>query len=175
MDVTSTIILHCDFDSSACRGCLIGVSDGELASRRLYNSRGVSPGTAYTYSIEAIDFHGVPVFQCGTSSCVAAPMDIGGPTDTLVPVLYGTGMRNNSGLANVVAQIGGVPAQVNYAGANAVYSGFDQLNVVVPRSLAGAGNVPLILGCRRHHRQRGDCQCQIAHGLRVGRETIYFI
>jgi uncharacterized protein (TIGR03437 family) len=87
----------------------------------------------------------VPVFQCGTSGCDAAPMDTGGPTDTLILVLYGTGIRNNSGLANVAAQIGGAPAQVNYAGANSAYSGFDQINVVVPRSLAGAGNVPLIL------------------------------
>jgi uncharacterized protein (TIGR03437 family) len=87
----------------------------------------------------------VPVFQCGTSGCVAAPMDLGGPSDTLVLVLYGTGIRNNSGLANVAAQIGGVPAQVNYAGANSAYSGFDQVNLVVPRSLVGAGNVPGIL------------------------------
>lgn len=87
----------------------------------------------------------VPVYSCGSSGCVPVPMDLGSPTDTLVLVLYGTGIRNKSDLANVTAQIGGVPAQVAYAGANVAYSGFDQVNVVVPRALAGAGNVPVIL------------------------------
>ena len=54
-------------------------------------------------------------------------------------------MRNNSGLANVAIEIGGVPEQVAYAGANSAYDGLDQINVTVPRSLAGAGQVPLIL------------------------------
>jgi uncharacterized protein (TIGR03437 family) len=87
----------------------------------------------------------VPVFRCTSSGCQPAPMSLGGPTDTLVLVLYGTGIRGNSGLANVAAEIGGVPATVAYAGANSAYSGFDQINVTVPKSLAGAGNIPVVI------------------------------
>jgi uncharacterized protein (TIGR03437 family) len=41
--------------------------------------------------------------------------------------------------------IGGTAAQILYIGAQPQYPGLDQLNVVVPASLAGAGEVPVIL------------------------------
>ncbi len=87
----------------------------------------------------------VPVFQCAPAGCTSVPIDLGSATDTLVVVFYGTGIRGNSSLANVVAQIGGVPATVSYAGAQSQYDGLDQLNLSVPRSLAGAGEVPVVL------------------------------
>jgi uncharacterized protein (TIGR03437 family) len=87
----------------------------------------------------------VPVYLCGSAGCTSVPMDLGAPTDILAVVFYGTGFRGNSSLANVVAQIGGVPATVAYAGAQSQYDGLDQVNVYVPRSLAGAGEVPVVL------------------------------
>jgi uncharacterized protein (TIGR03437 family) len=87
----------------------------------------------------------VPVFQCTSAGCTSVPMDLGSPTDTLVLVFYGTGIRGRSSPANAVAQIGGAPARVDYAGAQSQYDGLDQVNVVVPRSLAGAGEVPVVL------------------------------
>ena len=72
-------------------------------------------------------------------------MDLGASTDILVVELYGTGIRGNSSLSNVVAQIGGVPATVAYAGSQMQYDGLDQVNLYVPRSLAGAGEVPVVL------------------------------
>jgi uncharacterized protein (TIGR03437 family) len=41
--------------------------------------------------------------------------------------------------------IGGAPAQILYIGAQPTYPGLDQVNVIVPRSLAGAGEVPVVL------------------------------
>ena len=41
--------------------------------------------------------------------------------------------------------IGGVPATVVYAEAQPRSAGLDQVNVYVPRSLAGAGQVPVVL------------------------------
>lgn len=55
------------------------------------------------------------------------------------------GIRGNSGLANVVAEVGGVLAQVTYAGAQPQYDGLDQVDVFIPSSLAGAGVVPIVL------------------------------
>jgi uncharacterized protein (TIGR03437 family) len=72
-------------------------------------------------------------------------MDLGASTDILVVEFYGTGIRGRSSLANVVAQIKGVPALVAYAGAQPQFSGLDQVNIYVPRSLAGAGEVPVVL------------------------------
>ena len=72
-------------------------------------------------------------------------MDLGAPTDILVVELCGTGIRGRSSLSDVAAQIGGVPAAVAYAGPQTQFNGLDQVNLYVPRSLAGAGKVPVIL------------------------------
>jgi len=87
----------------------------------------------------------VPVFQCGSTGCSTVPMDLGSSTDTLAVVFYGTGIRGRSSLGNVVAQIGGAPAQVLYAGGQSQFDGLDQVNIIVPSSLAGAGEVPVVL------------------------------
>ena len=42
-------------------------------------------------------------------------------------------------------KIGGITAQVQYAGAQSQFAGLDQVNVAVPRALAGLGEVDLAL------------------------------
>jgi uncharacterized protein (TIGR03437 family) len=87
----------------------------------------------------------VAVFQCGNAGCASVPMDTGGPTDSLIVTLYGTGFRNLSSSSAAVVTIGGVAAQILYIGQQPTDPGLDQLNVIVPRSLAGAGEVPVVL------------------------------
>jgi uncharacterized protein (TIGR03437 family) len=41
--------------------------------------------------------------------------------------------------------IGGIPAQILYIGAQPTDPGLDQVNVVIPASLAGAGEVLVVL------------------------------
>jgi len=84
-------------------------------------------------------------FPCAAGSCVAAPISLGGPDDSLYLTLYGTGLRGFSGLANASATIGGVSAQVAFVGAQGQYPVLDQVNILVPASLAGAGEVPVLL------------------------------
>jgi len=114
----------------------------------LYSANGNGAGVAAAVALLA-SANGtqtvVPVFQCGQSGCTAVPMSLGAATDILVVALYGTGIQGRSSLSNVVAKIGGVSAQVVYAGAQSQYPGLDQVNVYVPRSLAGAGEVPVVL------------------------------
>jgi uncharacterized protein (TIGR03437 family) len=86
----------------------------------------------------------VTVFQC-TPACVSVPMSLGSATDKLVVTLYGTGFRNLSSASGASVTMGGVAAQILYIGAQPQYPGLDQLNVVVPQSLAGAGEVPVVL------------------------------
>jgi uncharacterized protein (TIGR03437 family) len=84
-----------------------------------------------------------PVFSCASGSCASVPMSLGGPTDTLIVSLYGTGLRNGAA-QTTWARIGGVPATVQFIGAQGI-AGLDQVNLIVPKSLAGAGEVPVVL------------------------------
>lgn len=86
-----------------------------------------------------------PVFQCSAGTCISVPLSLGNPTDILVVELYGTGIRGRTSLNNVFVEIGGAAAMVAYASSQPVFPGLDQINVFVPRSLAGAGEVPVVL------------------------------
>ena len=76
---------------------------------------------------------------------VTAPIDMGPATDQIILELYGTGIRGRSSLGAVSATIGGVSAIVDYAGGVDGYAGLDQVNLRVPRSLAGRGEVDIVL------------------------------
>ena len=54
----------------------------------------------------------VTVFQCSGSAVHRSPIDLGAAGDPVFLTLFGTGLRKNSGLANVRATIGGVDAPV---------------------------------------------------------------
>lgn len=76
---------------------------------------------------------------------VAVPIDLGNVNDQVYVVLYGTGLRLRSSLSQVTATIGGVNAQVTYAGAQPDFVGLDQVNILIPRSLIGRGLVDIAL------------------------------
>ena len=59
--------------------------------------------------------------------------------------LYGTGLRNHSGLANVSVTVSGVAVPVLYTGNQPEFIGLDQVNVQLPRSLAGRGAVDVVV------------------------------
>jgi uncharacterized protein (TIGR03437 family) len=87
----------------------------------------------------------VAVFQCDSASkCSAVPIDLGPATDTVVLTFFGTGLRKNTGLSKVRATVGGVDAPVLFAGAQGQFTGLDQLNVQIPPSLRGRGEVPVV-------------------------------
>jgi uncharacterized protein (TIGR03437 family) len=71
------------------------------------------------------------------------PIDLGPETDQVFLTLFGTGFRNRSSLAKVSVKIGDVDAPVQYAGPQGEYAGMDQVNVRLPRSLAGRGMTQL--------------------------------
>jgi uncharacterized protein (TIGR03437 family) len=86
----------------------------------------------------------VAVFACSdTGTCSPLPIDLGGPSDVVVLEFFGTGLRNNSGLANVHASIGGIDSPVVFAGAQTQFAGLDQINVQLPTALRGRGTVPV--------------------------------
>ena len=73
------------------------------------------------------------------------PLDLSNPAEQVFLVLFGTGFSRNNSLANVSAQIGGATAEVLYAGPQGGFAGLDQVNLRVPRSLAGRGDVNIQL------------------------------
>lgn len=87
-----------------------------------------------------------PVFRCGTTagSCVPVPLEFGPESEQLYLALFATGIRQNTGLGEISLRIGGTPAVVDFAGAQGQFFGLDQMNVRLPRSLAGRGDAALI-------------------------------
>jgi uncharacterized protein (TIGR03437 family) len=85
------------------------------------------------------------VFHAAQGGYVATPLDLGAATDQVILELFGTGIRGRSALTAVTATIGGQAAEVQYAGPQGGFAGLDQVNVRVPRSLAGRGDVDVVL------------------------------
>ncbi len=80
-----------------------------------------------------------------TGQLVAVPIDLGPASEQVYLVLYGTGIRLRSSLSNVTVTMGGVTAQVSYAGTQNGFVGLDQVNILIPRSLIGRGMVDVVL------------------------------
>lgn len=77
---------------------------------------------------------------------VATPISLGDETDKVYLILFGTGFRSASNLANVVLEVGGTTVPVEFAGAVSGLVGLDQLNSgPLPRTLAGRGSVNVVL------------------------------
>lgn len=72
----------------------------------------------------------------------ALPVDLGPASDRVFLVLYG---RNLGANANGTATVGGVTAPLLYAGPLQPFNGVAQYNVEVPRILAGAGRVEVVV------------------------------
>jgi uncharacterized protein (TIGR03437 family) len=87
-------------------------------------------------------------FTCGSSalSCVPSPITVNSANGAeTVLELFGTGIQGRSSLAAVTCTIGGTPVQVLYAGSQNTYPGLDQVNVVLPASLANLGQLSVVL------------------------------
>jgi uncharacterized protein (TIGR03437 family) len=82
---------------------------------------------------------------CTPGNCTAQPISLGGPADQVVVELFGTGIRHVSSLSAVAATINGQSVPVEYAGPQGQFAGLDQVNVQLPHSLAGSGEVTLVL------------------------------
>ncbi len=80
-----------------------------------------------------------------TGKFVAVPIDLDPATDQVLLILFGTGLRKRTAQANVTATIGGTTAEVLFAGKQGGLAGVDQVNLRIPRSLLGRGDVDVVL------------------------------
>jgi hypothetical protein len=72
----------------------------------------------------------------------ARAVELGAPSDVVVLQFYASGIRN---AGEVRVRIDGEEVAVLYSGAADRFSGLDQVSVQVPRSLAGRGEVEMLL------------------------------
>jgi uncharacterized protein (TIGR03437 family) len=111
------------------------------------NMSGSGPPAAYA-KIVAVDgsLSLQSVFTCNatTGACTTSPIDVGAAR-TVTLTLYATGIRGFSALAAVTATIGGVSSPVISAGPLQGSVGLDEVDVTVPATLAGRGEVDLRL------------------------------
>lgn len=77
----------------------------------------------------------------GNIKFIPLPIDLGPETEQVYIILFGTGIRHRLSLSSVTARIGGTISDVFYAGPQMSYGGEDQLNIRLPRSLKGRGEV----------------------------------
>jgi uncharacterized protein (TIGR03437 family) len=87
-------------------------------------------------------YEAVAHFDAVQNRYVATPIDFGDSSDRLFLLLYGTGFRR---AVAATLKIGSVDVQVQFAGAQPVFSGLDQVNAELPRTLMGAGEVTVLL------------------------------
>ncbi|HLG95644.1 MAG TPA: PQQ-binding-like beta-propeller repeat protein [Bryobacteraceae bacterium] len=110
------------------------------------DGNGVAAAQVLTVHADGTQSFG-PVFQCGSDpgSCVASPIDMGSDTDRVFLILYGTGIKDASDLENVTCAMGDDQVLALYAGPQGDFEGLDQVNVEIPRDLAGKGEVNITL------------------------------
>jgi len=71
---------------------------------------------------------------------IANPVTVGTGASSTYLLLFGTGIAK-AGTALTTATVNGLAATVAYAGSAGADSGLDQVNILLPAKLAGAGNV----------------------------------
>jgi uncharacterized protein (TIGR03437 family) len=72
----------------------------------------------------------------------ASPVDLGTSSDTVMLRFYASGVREAD---EVHVQIAGQNVPVRYSGASGQFPGLDEVTVELPRSLAGMGDVDVVL------------------------------
>jgi uncharacterized protein (TIGR03437 family) len=128
---------------------LTGAINIAAVSPGLYSANGNGAGVAAALA-ETADASGsltapALVFSCQSGvplSCLSSATSLGAASNTVYVWLFGTGIR---GAKNVQAFVAGQSAPVVYAGPQGQYPGLDQVNISLPRSLAGTGEASVYL------------------------------
>lgn len=110
------------------------------------SGRGIPAATVLRVKADGTQsYEPIATFNTLTNRYESLPIDLGAASDQLFLVAFGTGLRNRSALAAVTANIGGANADAIFAGAQGSFVGLDQVNLAIPRLLAGRGNVDVVV------------------------------
>ncbi|HWR54031.1 MAG TPA: hypothetical protein VN428_23175 [Bryobacteraceae bacterium] len=107
------------------------------------DGRGAPAGQVLRLNASGEEMFSGALARCAAGSgCDCEPIDLGAPDDQVFVILYGTGFRNYTSMR---ATIGGVEVDVTWAGAQPTFAGLDQINLRLPRVLAGRGELEVAL------------------------------
>jgi uncharacterized protein (TIGR03437 family) len=87
----------------------------------------------------------VAQYDAGAGAFIAKPIDLSVPGEQVYLILFGTGLRYRNSLNTVSLEIGGGFTNALYVGAAPGFVGLDQINALAPNSLAGRGEVDVVL------------------------------
>ncbi len=110
----------------------------------LFTENAAGLAAAYAVRVDAMGNQSFePIFSVQNGQVVATPIDLSSSTDQVFLCLFGTGFDATTANATTAA-VAGQSAQVTYAGPQGE-AGLDQVNVLLPRSLAGSGDSLVVL------------------------------
>lgn len=139
---------------------IFAVLNGNIHSSGTINITPISPGvfsvdatgTGFAAAVvQRVKSNGEQVyepivkFDPAQNRFLAIPIDVSHPQEEVFLALFGTGIRARSSLANVSATVGGADVEVLYAGEQGEYAGVDQVNIRLLKSLAGQGEVAILV------------------------------
>jgi uncharacterized protein (TIGR03437 family) len=123
---------------------IVAVAPGLFAANS--NGQGVAAAVALRVKADGAQiYEPVAQWDVGRQQYVSLPIDLGPQGEQVYLILFGTGLRFLSSLSAASLTIGGSAVQVLFAGPQGDNVGLDQINVELPRSLAGRGEVDVIL------------------------------
>jgi uncharacterized protein (TIGR03437 family) len=130
----------------------VGFSNLNYVTPSLFtaNANGTGAPAGAVYRVRANGTTTVePLAQQQGAQFVPLPIDVSNVTEQVFLVLYGTGFRNRSAITAASVTFTGngfspIAGAVTYAGAQGTLVGLDQLNLRVPPSMAGRGEVSLV-------------------------------
>ncbi len=112
------------------------------------NGNGQGPAAAVLLRVKANNeqqYEPVVRFDPVQNRWLAVPIEFGAAGEQLFLILFATGARNLDSQASASITLGGVLANIAFIGAQVGLIGVEQVNVAVPRTLAGRGEVDVVL------------------------------
>ncbi len=88
-------------------------------------------------------YESISTYDAAQRKSVSIPLDLGPEGEQVFLIMFGTGLRFRSDLSQVKIKIGGVDAETFFAGGQGGFVGLDQINLRLPRSLSGRGEVEI--------------------------------
>ncbi|MFN0086256.1 MAG: BACON domain-containing protein [Blastocatellia bacterium] len=110
------------------------------------SGQGVAVGNVLRVTADGVQsYEPLAEWNAAQNRFTARAIDFGNPTHQLYLILFGTGLRHCSAPAAASASLGGVDAPILFAGPQGAFAGLDQINLQIPRALAGRGEIDILI------------------------------
>ena len=107
------------------------------------NANGLASALAFSYKPDgSYTYQDTATYDSSTNQVVPVPISLDPQTNQVYLQLYGTGLRHASA-GSVTVKIGSTSLTPQFVGAQGVDPGLDQVNVLLPYSLKGSGDVAI--------------------------------